>query len=118
MIDQLVALEVTGIQQTDPYNVEINLRAQQEQQAVLQPEQSVNKVEESDEKKETPTSEEKQYSTPQRTTKDVTLRFKIDKDSHDVQVILVDKESGEVIRTIPPDELKLLQEGELVEVYA
>ena len=114
MADQLVALEVTGIQQTDQHNVEINLRAQQ---TIQPPDQTVNKVEESEVRTETPSSEEKKYEAP-RTTKDVTLRFKIDQDTHEVHVILVDKESGKVIRSIPPDELKLLQEGELVELYA
>jgi len=46
----------------------------------------------------------------------VHLQFKIDPDTNDITVIVMDKESEQVIRTIPPEELSELVEGDLLEV--
>jgi len=48
---------------------------------------------------------------------DVLLRFKVDPGTKQVTVMVVDKSSRKVVRTIPPDELKTLNEGELFELF-
>mgnify|MGYP000981079502 CR=1 FL=1 len=50
--------------------------------------------------------------------RNVRLHFKIDPDTNDVTVFMVDTASRRVIRTIPPEEFKQLDEGELVELLA
>ncbi len=47
---------------------------------------------------------------------DVRLHFRIDPKTNDVTVVLVDKGTERVIRTIPPDKLRELARGELVEL--
>jgi uncharacterized FlaG/YvyC family protein len=61
-------------------------------------------------------SKDKQESHPPLV--EVTLRFKIEKELNEVYVIIVDKSSGRIIRSIPPEELGQLQEGELIELFA
>lgn len=46
----------------------------------------------------------------------VQLQFKIDPDTNDITVIVMDRDSDQVIRTIPPEELSELVEGDLLEV--
>jgi hypothetical protein len=48
----------------------------------------------------------------------VRLHFKVDPETHDVTVLLVDTASKRVVRTIPPEELQKLNEGDLVELLA
>ncbi|KAA3648409.1 MAG: hypothetical protein DWQ07_05285 [Chloroflexi bacterium] len=48
---------------------------------------------------------------------DVSLRFRVDAETHDVNVLVVDKGSGKVIRSVPPEELAELQEGDLVDLF-
>jgi hypothetical protein len=48
---------------------------------------------------------------------DVLLRFKVDPSTKQVTVLVVDKSSRKVVRTIPPEELKTLNEGELFELF-
>jgi len=45
----------------------------------------------------------------------VHLQFKIDPATNDITVIVMDRESEQVIRTIPPEELSDLVEGDLFE---
>jgi uncharacterized FlaG/YvyC family protein len=52
-----------------------------------------------------------------RTKSDVSLEFKVDPDNQDVTVLILDKKSRKVIRTIPPEELSKLREGDLVELF-
>jgi len=57
-------------------------------------------------------------STPPQVTKpaNVHLQFKIDPATNDITVIVMDRESEQIIRTIPPEELSDLVEGDLLEV--
>lgn len=48
----------------------------------------------------------------------IRLHFKIDPKTNDVTVFMVDTVSRRVIRTIPPEELQKLNEGDLVEMLA
>jgi uncharacterized FlaG/YvyC family protein len=47
---------------------------------------------------------------------DVRLHFKVDPTTHEVTVLVLDKTTQKVIRTIPPEELAQLQQGELLEL--
>lgn len=46
---------------------------------------------------------------------DIRLQFRIDPDTNDITVVIVDRESQQVIRTVPPQELSDLVEGNLLE---
>ncbi|MBN1267437.1 MAG: flagellar protein FlaG [Anaerolineales bacterium] len=46
----------------------------------------------------------------------VHLQFKIDPSTNDITVIVMDRESEQIIRTIPPEELNDLVEGDLLEI--
>lgn len=49
---------------------------------------------------------------------DVRLKFIVDAKTNDVTVLVLDKTSRQIIRTIPTDELKNLTRGELVTIFA
>lgn len=48
--------------------------------------------------------------------RNLTLRFRIDPETHDVTVLIVDPSTRRVVRSVPPEELAKLIEGELVEL--
>jgi hypothetical protein len=45
-------------------------------------------------------------------------QFRVDPETSDITVLMVDSKSGRVMRTIPADELRKLKEGELVQLLA
>ncbi len=49
---------------------------------------------------------------------DVTLRFEIDSQTHDVTILILDKASRQVVRTIPPEEMARMNPGELLQLFA
>jgi hypothetical protein len=49
---------------------------------------------------------------------DVRLKFIVDAKTNDVTVLVLDKASRQIIRTIPTDELKNLTRGDLVTIFA
>ena len=49
--------------------------------------------------------------------RDTQLRFKVDPKTNELTVFLVDKGSKKVIRTIPPDELNNVRDGEFLELF-
>ncbi|NTU61608.1 MAG: flagellar protein FlaG [Caldiserica bacterium] len=49
---------------------------------------------------------------------DVRLKFIVDGKTNDVTVLVLDKASRQIIRTIPTDELKNLTQGDLVSIFA
>jgi uncharacterized FlaG/YvyC family protein len=49
---------------------------------------------------------------------DVRLKFIVDAKTNDVTVLVLDKTSRQIIRTIPTDELKNLTRGDLVTIFA
>lgn len=53
-----------------------------------------------------------------RSPHNIRLHFKIDPQTDDVTVFMVDTSARRVIRTIPPEELQKLNEGDLVELLA
>jgi len=49
---------------------------------------------------------------------DVRLKFMVDTETRDVTVLVLDRASQRVIRTIPPDEMAHLNEGDILELFA
>jgi uncharacterized FlaG/YvyC family protein len=47
------------------------------------------------------------------TTSDISLRFEVDSQNHELTIYILDKANKKLLRTIPPDELKNLPTGEL-----
>ena len=48
----------------------------------------------------------------------VRLHFRVDPKTHEVTVLMVDQNSKRVVRSIPPEEIGKLKEGDLVELFA
>ena len=46
------------------------------------------------------------------------LKFRIDDETNEVTVFVIDRDSRQVLRTIPPEEIRNLQAGDLVELFA
>jgi len=66
--------------------------------------------------KEKSSAPENKPQPAQSSVADVRLKFSVDPETNDVTVMMVDKTSNKIIRTIPPEELKNLREGGLVEL--
>jgi FlaG protein len=49
---------------------------------------------------------------------DIRLKFMVDSQSKEVTVLILDRASQRVLRTIPADELSRLKEGDLIELFA
>jgi len=49
---------------------------------------------------------------------DVSLKFKINEETKDVTILIVDRASKKVVRTIPPEEMSKMKPGELLEMFA
>lgn len=48
----------------------------------------------------------------------VRLKFVVDEKSNDITVLVVNRETQEVVRTIPPEELRDYQDGDLLSLFA
>jgi uncharacterized FlaG/YvyC family protein len=46
------------------------------------------------------------------------LRFKVDENTNDVTVYVLDRSSRQVLRTIPADQMKKLQSGDLLDLLS
>ncbi len=44
--------------------------------------------------------------------------YRVDRETHEVTVYIMDRASRQIIRTIPPDELSKLKAGDLIELLA
>lgn len=55
---------------------------------------------------------------PARTAPDFSLKFQIDQETHEVTILLLDRASRQVVRTIPPKEMAQLKPGDLLELFA
>jgi uncharacterized FlaG/YvyC family protein len=49
---------------------------------------------------------------------DINVRFRIDQKTQDVTVFLLNQQTREVIRTIPPGEISKLKPGDLINLFA
>lgn len=57
-----------------------------------------------------------QADLPLKAMTDVSLKYKVDSKTKELTVMVVDRKNGKVIRTIPSDELKNFNEGDLIEL--
>lgn len=48
----------------------------------------------------------------------VSLKFRVDPDTHDISVFVLDRSTRQVVRTIPADEYKKLQASDLLKLLA
>ena len=46
------------------------------------------------------------------------LRFRVDENTHDVTVLILDSVSKKVVRSIPPEEMGKMDPGELLQLFA
>lgn len=86
---------------------------QQQTVPIKQPEQQAKPVEQK--------VEEKKAEAPKHTavlTGDVSLRFLVDDDTHAITILVVDRTSQKVIRSIPPEEMGSFQDGNLFDYFA
>jgi uncharacterized FlaG/YvyC family protein len=60
----------------------------------------------------------KEKQTAASSLQDINLRFRVDQKTQDVTVFLLNQQTREVIRTIPPNELSKLKPGDLVNLFA
>ncbi|MBL8097138.1 MAG: flagellar protein FlaG [Anaerolineales bacterium] len=51
-------------------------------------------------------------------SRNLALRFRIDPDTHDVTVLLVDQATKRIVRSVPPEDLQKLNNGDLVHLLA
>jgi uncharacterized FlaG/YvyC family protein len=81
--------------------------AAQKAETAPKPEAAAKKAEEPDEK-------------PPVTSpfQNIHLKFRVDPKTNEVTVLMVDNASKRVVRTIPPDELRKMKEGDLVQLTA
>jgi uncharacterized FlaG/YvyC family protein len=67
--------------------------------------------------KPTPQESEK-AALPITNTSNVFLKFKVDEDTRNITVYVIDRETKRVLRSIPPEEMNKLQTGDLLELIA
>jgi len=48
--------------------------------------------------------------------KNVRLHFKIDPETHEISVAVIDQNTDKIIRTIPPEQVREMSSGSLIEV--
>jgi len=65
-----------------------------------------------------PTKVDEKTALPVSNGSDLTIHFKIDEDTKDLTVFIVDRESKRVLRSIPSDELNKLSAGDLLKLTA
>jgi uncharacterized FlaG/YvyC family protein len=65
-----------------------------------------------------PARETEKVALPVRNGAEVSLHFRVDNETRDVTVFVVDRQSKRVLRSIPANELAKLQVGELLKLTA
>jgi hypothetical protein len=60
---------------------------------------------------------EKAVSSPVMTP-NVQLKFQVDNQTHEVTVLVLDRASRQVVRTIPAEEIRKFRNGDLLELFA
>jgi len=49
---------------------------------------------------------------------DITLKFKIDEKTQDVTILILNRSTRQLVRTIPPEEMNKIEPGDLLELFA
>lgn len=69
-------------------------------------------------KSSAPEAEKSKDALPITNESNVSLKFQIDEDTHNITVYIIDRESNRVLRSIPPQELNKLKAGDLLQMLA
>jgi len=48
---------------------------------------------------------------------DISLKFEIDAETNDITILILDRASQQVVRTIPPEEMAEMDPGELLQLF-
>jgi hypothetical protein len=54
---------------------------------------------------------------PANPFQDVSIKFKVDAKTNDVTIMILDRATRKVVRTIPPEEMNRMDPGELLELF-
>lgn len=68
-----------------------------------------------------PKVEEKKAESPKQSavlTSEVRLKFIVNENTHDITILVVDRASKKVIRSIPPEEMGTFQQGDIFDYFA
>jgi uncharacterized FlaG/YvyC family protein len=65
-----------------------------------------------------PPPEKSPKSLPVSNLEDVSLRFRVNEDTNEITVYVIDRASRRVLRTVPPEEFTKLQAGDLLQLMA
>lgn len=66
-------------------------------------------------------AEEKKAEGPKQSavlTSEVRLKFIVNENTHDITILVVDRASKKVIRSIPPEEMGTFQQGDIFDYFA
>ena len=64
------------------------------------------------------TGQEQAQQKPVNPMTDLSLKFQVDAETRDVTILLLDRATRKVVRTIPPDEMQKIDPGELLSLFA
>ena len=93
--------------------VNASIVIQQQTAPIKQPDQQAKPVEQKNEEKK---AESQKHNAAH--SGDISLRFLVDDDTHAITILVVDRASQKVIRSIPPEEMGKFQGGNLFDYFA
>jgi len=64
-----------------------------------------------------PQDKAENVSRQQAAIPEISLRFRVDAETQEVTLLILDKNTRELIRSIPPEEMKNIGPGELLELF-
>ncbi|MCJ7532283.1 MAG: flagellar protein FlaG [Anaerolineales bacterium] len=97
---------------TPDYNFQA-LQAQQQNQAVAESVKASTTVQETEKQSESKPEEERSKDKPKFNINNVGLQFEVNNDTGDVTVKIIDRDTKEVLRTIPQRDFRDLSVAEL-----
>jgi uncharacterized FlaG/YvyC family protein len=97
---------------TPDYNFQA-LQAQQQNQAVIESVKASTTVQETEKQSESKPEEERSKDKPTFNINNADLQFEVNNDTGDVTVKIVDRETKEILRTIPQRDFRDLSVAEL-----
>jgi uncharacterized FlaG/YvyC family protein len=113
--DKMSIEQVPKISSVDVERQVVNASIVIQQQAapIKQPDQQAKPVEQKNEDKK---AESQKHTAA--LSGDISLRFLVDDDTHAITILVVDRASQKVIRSIPPEEMGKFQGGNLFDYFA
>jgi uncharacterized FlaG/YvyC family protein len=96
----------SGIIVSQPETQETSIQAVKNDRTNVQPQQKLSP------------EETEKAALPITNNSNVFLKFKVDENSRNITVYVIDRETKRVLRSIPPEEMNKLQTGDLLEMIA